>query len=354
MSIVKYSYLNAKIKAKTSKMLTKKDYLELLSKKSVTEVANYLKYHTSYGKVLEGVDENSIHRGDLEETLKKWQFRRSQKLMKLIKGKEANFMRFILLRYEIEDIKMMVRELHIHKSLSSIEQYLYFFEKSHINIEKLLSATSIEEFINYLKGTEYYDILHRLVESDQTVNMFTVETALDLYYYKWIHRAKEKYLSGEDKRIITKAIGEEVDILNMLWIYRVKKFYHMDEDLIFRYLIPGGYRITKEQHQKMVRAEDAESLLKIYRDTVYAEIFEKTTSLFYDYNYWQYILEMHKNLLKTKPFSIASVISYLHLKEVELKFVTTIIEGIRYGLQPEEFKKVFFPFKKLVEREAAD
>lgn len=349
MSIVKYSYLNAKIKAKTSKMLKSKDYLELLSKRSVTEVANYLKYHTSYGKVLEDVDENNVHRGELEEILKNWQFRRAQKLMKLIKGKEANFMKFVTIRYEIEDIKLMLRELHIHGNLENIKQYLFRMDKCQINLNKLLEAKTIEEFVEDLKGTEYYDILRRVVESDQQVNMFTVETALDRYYFKWIHKAIAKYLSGEDRRVISRAIGQEVDLLNMLFIYRVKAFYRMDEELIYRYLLPGSFRNTKEMYQKMVHVDQVDNLIKIYKDTAYASIFENTSSLYYGYNYWQYTMEMHKYLLKTKPFSIASVISYLHLKEVELKFITTIIEGIRYGLKTEEFKKVFIPFKKLTE-----
>lgn len=335
-SIAKYSYLNAKIKAKTGKMLTAKDYKELMSKKTVSEAASYLKNKTYYSKVLKDMDENNIHRGVLETALKKDQCRRALKLMRLIKGKESNFLRYNLLRYEIEDIKMMIRVLHRHENLEEIESSLFTLEKCNINLDKLLSSKSIEDFINNLQGTVYYDILYPLVESDSNINMFTIETALDLYYYQWVIHAKNKYLTGDDKKIITMAVGEEIDILNMFWIYRIKKYYHMDKELIYRYLIPGSYRIKKDMYQKMIETDGIEELLNIYKNTHYSKIFDEDKDINYGDSYWLHVMKMHEILIKTKPYSIASIISYLHLKEIEIKVITTIIEGIRYGLPPDK------------------
>lgn len=324
-------------------MLTDQDYDELITKQSVNEVASFLKHKTSYGKVLSNIDEQTIHRGELEHVLRNAQFRRCQKLMKLIKGYEANFMMYNIMRYEIEDIKMMIRTLHIHHSLEEIQPSLFILEKSQINLKKLLASTTLSELVNGLKGTEYYKILVPLVESDNEASMFTIEMALDLYYFRWISKAKDRYLKGEDRRIVTRSIGEEIDILNLLWIYRIKKYYHMDKDLVYRYLIPGNHHISKALMHQMVETESVDDLLKLYKMTTYAHIFEDDNQLLFDYNHWRYILKLHEKLLKTKPFSIASIISYLHIKEVELMNIITVVEGIRYGLTPARIKSMIFP-----------
>lgn len=343
MAVVKYSYLNSKVKAKTSKLLSPQDYEQLLHKSSVQEVASYLKHKTSYGHVLRDLDENTAHRGEIEKILSNAQFRRCQKLMKLIKGKESKFMQYNIIRYEIEDLKLMIRTLHIHHSLDEIEKSLFILEKTSLDIKKLLASKTLSELVDGLKGTEYYNILNPLIKSDDEASMFTIEMALDLYYYRWILKAKERYLSGEDKRIITKSIGEEIDVLNLIWLFRVKKYYKMDKDLVYRYILPSYYHLTKEELQTMVEAESLEDLLNLIEKTTYNHIFDEDKSILFDYNYRRFIMTLQEKLLKTKPFSIASIISYLHIKEVEMKNIISIIEGIRYGLSGEKIKSMIVP-----------
>ena len=60
----------AKARAMYGRRLTRTNYRELLECRSVSEVAAYLKNQTSYGTVLAGVNENDIHRGQLEVRLR--------------------------------------------------------------------------------------------------------------------------------------------------------------------------------------------------------------------------------------------------------------------------------------------
>ena len=53
----------SKARAMYGKRLTKENYRELLNCKSVGEVAGYLKSRTAYNKVLAGINENEVHRG---------------------------------------------------------------------------------------------------------------------------------------------------------------------------------------------------------------------------------------------------------------------------------------------------
>ena len=59
-----------KARAKYGNRLTQKDYKALLKCNNVTSVVSYLKSHTKYADVLSKLNENEIHRGQLEVLLK--------------------------------------------------------------------------------------------------------------------------------------------------------------------------------------------------------------------------------------------------------------------------------------------
>lgn len=55
-----------KAKAMFGKRLTASDYQQLLQKKSIPEIASYLKNETLFREALEGYSETGLHRGQLE------------------------------------------------------------------------------------------------------------------------------------------------------------------------------------------------------------------------------------------------------------------------------------------------
>ena len=70
----------AKARAMYGNRLTRKNYADLLQCRTVADVAAYLKMHTNYKDVLASLNENDIHRGQLEIVLRKKIFRDFEKL----------------------------------------------------------------------------------------------------------------------------------------------------------------------------------------------------------------------------------------------------------------------------------
>ncbi len=60
----------AKARSMHGDALSKEMYQELMHKKSVPEIAGYLKHETAYAAALKDVRENNIHRGQLESILR--------------------------------------------------------------------------------------------------------------------------------------------------------------------------------------------------------------------------------------------------------------------------------------------
>ena len=58
-----------KVRAMQAKLLTDEDFRNIAAFHTVTEVAAYLKEHPGYRNVLADMDENRLHRGEIEKLL---------------------------------------------------------------------------------------------------------------------------------------------------------------------------------------------------------------------------------------------------------------------------------------------
>lgn len=87
--------------------LSEEMYQELLHKKSVAEIAGYLKHETSYAAALKDVRENNIHRGQLESILRQEIFK---KTMKLYRYADAAMIEQALGELDLDTLDMIVIE----------------------------------------------------------------------------------------------------------------------------------------------------------------------------------------------------------------------------------------------------
>ena len=100
-----------KAKAMYGKRLRKEDYQELLRKRSVNEVAAYLKNETAYSDILDGVRENAIHRSQLEHLLKKDLYLKSQRLANFAGVGHRQFYDYLIRLAEIDQILNCIHAL---------------------------------------------------------------------------------------------------------------------------------------------------------------------------------------------------------------------------------------------------
>ncbi len=347
--MLKYGALSAKTRASYSKLLTKQDYLELIEKKSVGEVAGYLKNSTGYSSILSNVDTNIIHRGQLENIIKTDIMKEYEKFLKFTSGDAKKFLQSTYKKYEVESLKIIFRRLETTGDVLSAEGFLLFLrDNSDLDFHKLLTSQDSAQFIENLKGTEYYDVLKPFAADNTKINLFNIEMLLDLHYFKYLSKRMDKYLKGNDKDPLEESFGVKTDVLNLLWIYRCKKYFNMPKEIIRSYVLPFNTHIKKETMNQLIDAKDTEEFQEITADTRYAEIFKRDMDEFFEVNFADYMYNVHSSLFRKHPFSLTSAVDYIHMKEYELSNLISVIEGIRYGLRPERIKKyiVGFGFKE--------
>lgn len=336
-NLLSYSGLSTKIRAMQSKLMTEKQYQEIAQLDSVSAIAAYLKKQPGFAQLWADLDENALHRGDMERLLTHTIHQNFTKIYRFANPEQRIFMELYFKRYEIAVMKECLRKV-FDKSGEKLDLSLFkdFFHKhSRLDIDKMTSALTVEEFVNSVKGSEYYLPLSR-ISQEYTPLLFDYGMALDQYYFSNIWSVKEKLFKKRDLEEITKAYGNKFDMLNLQWIYRSRKYYRMSPADIYALLIPVHYKLSVKEIHGLTEAADDEEFRRVLGQTAYKKKYpglepEKLE----DY----YNLSL-RTILETEarkyPHSVIMIYSYLYQKEHEVDRLTTAIECVRYGMSPAE------------------
>jgi len=238
----------------------------------------------------------------------------------------------IFFRYEINVLKACIRLIHNNDSAYDLSLFHPFFTKhSQIDVNKLSASRSMEEYINNLKGTEYFTMLTKL-NAKNSLSSFDYEMALDVYYFTKSWKLKDKVLTGNNKKAFSHRLGTEIDLLNIMWIYRSKKMYDMSASEIFTYLIPINYRLSTVQLSKLVSAATLDEFLQLLSSTKYKEFVNNLRNGTMEQEYSRIIEKIYIYNMTRYPASMTVVNYYLFRKDREIGLLTTALECLRYGL----------------------
>ena len=269
---------------------------EILQLSDVTQVAAYLKRMPEYSSRWDALDENTLHRGQIEKLLKKSIFQ--------------NFSRIY--------------------HFANPEQRKFLDLYSNIDVDRITTCSTMEELISCLKGNEFYIPLSKIQEHE-TALLFDYGMALDLYYFTQIWNIRKKLFKGKDLEEITCTYGEKFDMLNLQFIQRSKRYYNMDPASIYALLIPVNYKLKKEEITALVEAPSYEEGRRIFQKTWYGNKYEQLTVA----NLEEFYNHIHRSIHRN-PYSVAVIYSYLYNKEHEVNRLTIAIECVRYGVQHDE------------------
>ena len=336
--VLSYSGLSTKIRAMQSRLTTMDQFEEILQLADVQQVAAYLKRMPEYSSKWNSLDETTLHRGQIEKLLKKSIFQNFSRLYHFANPEQRKFLDLYSRRYEIRVLKKIMTNIFDHRDTDPVDitPYREFFRRhSKLDLDRLTACTTMDEFINSLKGNEFYVPLSRIQNHD-TALLFDYGMALDLYYFSMIWNVRKKLFSGKDLEQITMAYGEKFDMLNLQFISRSKRYFHMTPADIYALLIPVNYKLKKEEISALVESSTYEDAQRIFRKTYYGRKYDHLSvhNLEEFYNYMlRSTLEKES---RKDPYSVAMLYSYMYHKEHEVNRLTIAIECIRYGISPDE------------------
>ena len=336
--ILKYGALTTKISGMAGKMLKKEDYLSLSQMKSVPEAVTYIRTKTAYGECLAGYS-GELHRETLEKMLRHSLFKDFAKLKKYITNrKDKEFLNAVMCRYEIYLLETVIRGCMIEDNTTHLLYDLpeEFEDALSFDAARVVAARNMSQVVEALQGSPYEKVLSVLYTRGRTPTLFEIETNLDIFFFRKLWDLIEKQFQGKSKKYLQETIGTEADLLNVLWIYRCKKYYNLANEHVYALLLPVHYELTTQKIRAFVETKSFEECIQMVKDTKYAKLAEYQSRWLYEKALMKVLTDLFRKIRGKDPYSIVTVIGYLYQKELELENICSVIEGVRYQIGPEK------------------
>lgn len=340
-AILQYSAVITKMRAMYTGILKRSDYEKLMSMTRVGDVVRRLKESRGYGTALEDVSDTSVHRNILESAFDNALIEDANKLKHMLGNDGKRMLTVLMSRIEIMMLKRILRAIYTGIPAPSRAFYRLYAPKTyssnkHLDPYKCIRAKDFHQLIDVLRGSGYDKVLEPYVMGEIT-STFDMEEALDEYYFKVVLESAEKYLTKEDYNITKNFFGTEADIQNIIWIYRYKKYYDFTEEEILGHILPDRRKLRKEQIRSLSAAgvDDFQSAVS---ETRYRWLFAGD-DVQWESEAADYLCKMYMSQIRHNKYSFAAIVAYLFLKEIDIQNIITIVEGVRYGMEPQQIEQ---------------
>lgn len=336
--LAKYSFVNAKTRAMLSCLIKSDIFSKLIDAKDIYEVIDGLK-GTLYYDILNKYPSQIKDLRIIEKEILKSDIDTYYKVYEAIPSKaEKEFVFILTQRYEIEQLKAILRIWH-KKAQVEISEYLLDKAICHdIDFHKIVSAQNIEEVILLLDHTPYKKPLMDAKDKyKEKGSVFYLEAGLDGDYYKRLGLCADKF-SAMDRKIAKKILGIEIDIENINWLVRLKKYYSFGVGDILPLLISGGDRIQKDNIINLYMSNGLSNVVESIAVGPYMQIkrlIDENTGLIENF-LCEILIKEVKRALAGFPFTIGTVLGYLILKHRETRNVISLMYAKSYGWKKEE------------------
>ena len=337
-----YAAISARVRAMYSSLLSPQDFARLSDSPDIPTLISQLKT-TAYGPYLENLKEK-------DQT--------PQKLDLAIKGRLADSYRSViqmapeharpilkrLYRYfEVQNLKAILRSVIIDPTWERVQDVLFpMGEMTVLPAQAMLESGSVGAAIELLQNTPYYDTLSFAMKRySAEQNLFPLEVALDLYYWRQLWQEAKK-LTGQDGVQASKIIGSLMDVNNLMWVIRYKVYHGLSEEEIINYTLPFGYHVRDEDVRAIAAGADL--------STVVGRVFPGIPDLNVLLEDPRRGLPLLEVILKRRlmeqclsafignPFHIGVPLAFLILGNLEVQDLTVLIEAKSSQMPEEEYQ----------------
>lgn len=330
----------SKARAMYGKRLKENDYAKLLSCNTVPEILTCLKSNAKYSHLLSKLSESNIHRGELEEVLRRQLFQDYESLCRYEITVGEDFAQYTIMKAEIDQIMKYLILLSggtPHEFYSTLPKY--FLKISSVNLAAMSNAETYDEFLGVLGKSVYAKLLAPFKpKSGENINLADIENALSTHMFKKVYEIIDK-TSGAERQDLKKMFDTNIDLRNFTRILRLKKYYGLEPDEIRKQLLPFG-SLKERQLTALCNSQDTKELFSIMQQTVPGRIIPKL-----EYNFTCEIPHraLYEESYKRMYFSVnpsVVLVAYYTLAETETDNIIHIIEGVRYKVEPEKVKSL--------------
>ncbi|HLB73195.1 MAG TPA: V-type ATPase subunit [Sedimentisphaerales bacterium] len=341
----KYAFINAKLRARISKIVPDEKFSQLEKAPSIDEALALLR-DTAFA----GLEEVYSATGDLRQAelgLLKSEIELYRDIRQRLHQNSVELVDALLTEFEIENLKNAIRvyfdrKIRNRSAGTGIHYILYDRIIHQIPIDIILNADSFDEIAGVCEGTPYSQIVKKYchtVESEGS--LFRMEIAFDHYYYSNLLSAINK-LDRNDRSIALRLAGVQIDLQNINWIIRLKNFYDLPLEAVLATIVPGGFNLDAAIIEELYGVQNVASVLGGFVKGKYPGLSallasatsDSTSRLLLIRRVLEEVMKHEvQRILLGNPFTIGIVLAYFMLKKNELERIRTVLNTKFYGKQ---------------------
>ncbi len=338
-----YSFINAKIRAMMSFLISPDLFSRMLEAEDVYKALELLKESPYHKDAIESIPKEITDLRIIEKQFIKNDLDIYRKIYRSAPGKtEKELMSLFIEKYELEQLKTALRIWNKKTPVNTNDFLLGEKISFNIDYKKVIYAPNIEEIIILLEDTPYRKpILNARDKFKERGSTFYLEASLDMDYYQRILSCVES-LSPRDQEIAKRVIGIEIDTENINWLIRMRKYYSLAAGDILEWIIPGGARINKENVASLYTTDGLTKIVDSVALGPYAkirELIEENMPLIENFLH-EVLLKEVKRTLSGYPFTIGVILGYVVLKRNESKNIVSVLYAKNLGFKKEELSSL--------------
>ncbi len=341
----RYAAVLAKMGAQRSQVLSESKLRTLTESKSLLELAGQLRetsYQPQISRASTPLTSRKLERAFIENQIETY-----IKIIKNSPKRTAHFLRVYLVRFEVENIKALIKaanaqldfEQKIGKIYTAAEDYL----KRRGIIDEAAKVADVTGTVNAFKDTEYALALKMGLQSyNEDGSTACFDVMLDKHFYENLLAAHEALPSRERPHANYYVSMEYVGFI-LLTLLRGKNLNYDPNWL--RLAVPDKkLDITNETIEAIVTAPDFDLALKDVFETSYGRFFERKetpeeTIANAERTFTKAVLQHAKESRFNEIFNVGSVLAFSAQKNAEVHNLIAVSLGVEAELKPEDVQR---------------
>lgn len=351
---------SSKARIRRASLLRNEDYKRLLEQSSVGEIAVLLG-KTPYASMLEGISLERMRRAELEFLLDAAILAEGVAFRHYMGPGDRQLLDLWLENFDIELLKNRFRtRLSTGKwedsDTSALTDQVAGFHLTLVDQEKLSVANTVKDVLAAIKKDSLRAALTEAIPPGrENVDMsaqdpifqktaFAMGMILDRYYFDSLYTVSET-LGGNEGRMMRMLVGARVDLMNLYWIYRGRRFFGMSPEEALTLIMKVRHRVDFEILTRVAFADPA-TYPVVLKDTPYGEIFNveneepSLREVRIESRIYGVLFTLVNRVFMSGSSGFQNVAAYLMLKEFEVRDLIAVIEAVRYGFDKSRISAI--------------
>lgn len=341
-----YGYSNARVRGMRSRLLPAPFFDQLMQSPDLHAIIRALS-GTEYGPDLEAKLLHGQTFGAVDEALKENMVRTYRKVLKVVNGEGRFIVSTLLGRWDLFDVKTIIRGKHMHLPPAEIEESLIAAgELTPVELRALTALDDVRSVVDTLRiwGLPYSQPLREAMPRYvATENLAVLELALDHYHAKW---ATERLVNRrENFKLAARVVSAEIDSTNLVTAFRLLKADMEGADKVALFL-PGGASVGLELFRQLTELSDIDEVLDRLKRTPYGTPLEGAALLYVETGsiavlervLEDYVMRRALSTSHADPLGAGVLISYLWAKQNEVTNLRIIVKGTSVGMPPDRIR----------------